>query len=246
MIFILTVCLVSSVYAEEPDGAYLLLDPKLPLVSDEMIKILSENLENIFPISSQRQNFTNPAEALYSDAGMDTVIRMETALGKRNILIFANADSVHDYSGFTKIDDEFPTDFQFTMDVTVNDVYPEKQGGCFIGFTNYGVSAFSGADGAISVQLLITGKSAEIYVRGQDKDSGEHLVLSDLNRTTSKLSIIHLTEHTYVFLNGTYAGQFHDGKAGPFQMIYGATVFTEGDTASCSFDNMLVKKVYKE
>jgi len=228
--------------SENPEKTILTDD--LPMVREEMIQVLIDNLENLFPISSQRQIFVNPEEAIYSDVGDETVVRMGTEMGKRNILIFANADSVRDYSGFTKIDDAYPTDFQMTMDVTVEDVFPGAEGGCFVGFTNYGVSAFSKENGALMVQLYTDGKNAGLFVKRSGEPSGEHMVISSNVRKTVRLSILHLTEHTYMFINGNYAGQFHDGKSGPFQLIYGATVFTNGDTANCTFDNLAVRKAY--
>lgn len=253
LFFIIISAAVASVCtaaAQSSEGLPMLFndpsDQTLPAVNDEMIGVLVSNLDNLFPITSQRQIFVEPEQAVFSDVGDETVVRMETDLGKRNIMIFANSDSVHDYSAYTKINEAYPTDFQLTMDVTVQDVYPESQGGCFIGFTNYGVSAFSNAEGAVTVQLLIDGQTAEIYAKAYEDASGSRLSLGEMNRSSCKLSILHLTEHTYVFVNGSYMGQYHDGKAGPFQMIYGATVFTEGDTANCQFDNMVVRKVYNQ
>lgn len=252
LIFLFSVGYLSGIVCAETDNSVPdsentvrpILTDDLPMVSEEMVKVLIDNLDNFFPISSQRQIFVNPEEALYSDVGKETVVRMGTEMGKRNILIFANADSVRDYSGFTKIDDAYPTDFQMTMDVTVEDVFPGSEGGCFVGFTNYGISAFSGETGALMVQLYSDGKNAGLFVKRSGAPSGEHVVISSNVRKTVRLSILHLTEHTYMFINGNYAGQFHDGKSGPFQLIYGATVFANGDTANCTFDNLAVRKAY--
>ena len=225
------------------DSSYAESLPENPVVSEEMLDILINNLDRFFPITSLKEYFTEAVPVEYSDDGPDTVIRIGTNLGKRNILIFANADFVHDHSGFSRIDDLFPDNFQLTMDVTVNDVWPESKGGCFIGFTNYGVSAFSGTEGAEMVTLLTDGNEAELYVKNKAVDSGIHYSMGSITRNPSKLSIIHLTEHTYVFLNGQYAGQYHDGKSGPFQLIFGAAVFADGDTAGCTFDNLVLRKL---
>ena len=99
--------------------------------------------------------------------------------------------------------------------------------------------------GALMVQLYSDGKNAGLFVKRSGVPSGEHVVISSNVRKTVRLSILHLTEHTYMFINGNYAGQFHDGKSGPFQLIYGATVFANGDTANCTFDNLAVRKAYK-
>ena len=213
------------------------------IINDQMIEILTGNLSTLFPISSQKQNFMTPAEALYSDVGKETMVRMETESGVRNIAIYANADSIHDYSGVTTIDDAYPTDFQFTMDVTVRDIYPDAQGGCFIGFTDYGISDTPGHSDAEMIALSIDGLSAEMYVKKYEADSGSHYSLGEMVRNASKLSIVHLMGHTYVYINGRYLGQYHDGKTGGFQLIFGSSVYKDGDTASCTFDNLQIRKV---
>ena len=212
-------------------------------VSEEMIGILSANLDNIFPLNSLKNNFMAPAEALYSDVGPDTMVRTETENGKRKLLLLANADGIHDHSFFEAVDKSYPSDFQLTMDVTVTDVFPAGQGGCYIGFTNNGVSAFSAAEGGVTISLLIDGLTAELYIKDAEADAGTHIPLGELVRQSSKLSIIHLTGHTYVYINGRYMGQYHDGRKGGFRLIYGPAVFTEGDSADCSFDNLLIRKV---
>ena len=47
--------------SENPEKPSLTDD--LPMVREEMIQVLIDNLENLFPISSQRQIFVNPEEA---------------------------------------------------------------------------------------------------------------------------------------------------------------------------------------
>ncbi len=230
---------VYPVYAQEKAGPA--EDPRT--VSEEMIEVLTSNLENLFPLNSLKKNFMEPAEALYSDVGPGTMVRTETENGKRKILLLANADGIHDHMAYETIDEAYPNDFQLTMDVTVGDIFPESRGGCFVGFTNDGVSAFSGAEGSITVSLLIDGLTAEIFITDPDTDSGAHIPLGELVRKTSKLSIIHLTGHTYVYINGNFMGQYHDGKKGGFRLIYGSAVFPEGDTADCTFDNLLIRKV---
>ena len=244
-IYMLLLCLcfavlcVSMVSAQE--GTDKAVDPNM--VSEEMIGILTANLDNLFPLNSQKYNFMTPAEALYSDVGTQTVVRKKTGEGKRNILLIANADGVHEYLAYDTIDTAYPNDFMLTMDVTAADVYPDKQGGCFVGFTNLGVSAFSAAEGAVAVSAVIDGKTVQIYVKEPDADAGTHISLGDLARQSSKLSIIHLTGHTYVYINGKFMGQYHDGIRGGLRMIYGSAVFTEGDTAECTFDNLLIRTV---
>ena len=228
---------VSPVFAQEETAA----DPYT--VSDEMTAMLSANLDNLFPLNSQKYNFMTPAEALYSDVGPRTVVRKKTGEGKRNILLIANADGVHEYLAYDGIDTAYPSNFMLTMDVTAADVFPQDQGGCFVGFTNQGVTAFSADDGGVAVNLVINGKTAELYIKEIYADAGRRISLGEMARESSKLSIIHLMGHTYAYINGKYMGQFHDGIKDGFRLIYGSAVYGEGDTAECIFDNLLIRKV---
>ncbi|MBQ6504588.1 MAG: hypothetical protein IJI57_11820 [Flexilinea sp.] len=215
-------------------------------VGDDMIEILNNNLDNLFPITSIKEYFNPYHEALYSNDGMETVIEIENDEGKRNIRMFANADSVHDHLAYEFIDEGYLKNFLLTMEVTVRDTWPKGQGGCFVGFTNYGVSAFHGYDGAHVVALVSDAKNMEIYLKNHDLDAGEHFPLETRGKETAKLSIVHLTGHTYVYLDGNYAGQLHDGLEGPFHLLYGTALFTEGDSAACTFDNMMLKRLGSE
>lgn len=212
-------------------------------VDDNMLEILNGNLDNLFGIYAVKEYFNPYQEALYSDDGSETIIEIENDQGKRNIRMFANADSVHDHIAYEPIDDAYLKNFMLTMDVTVRDAWPEGQGGCFIGFTNYGVSAYHGRDGAQTVALVSDGMNTEIYAKNHDLDAGEHFTLEARSKEKSKLSIVHLTGHTYVYIDGKYAGQLHDGQDGPFRLLYGAALFTEGDSAYCTFDNMIIRKL---
>ncbi len=237
--FLFFLCSVPGFAAEDD----LLPDEAGPLVSQNMINILNANLENLFPITSQKIYFSAPEEAKYSDVGAETAVRIGTEDGKRYITLVANADGVREYSAFTGITEAYPTNFQITADVSLQDVYPEGSGGCFVGFTNYGISAYTAEDGAGQVVLLLNGQGAEIYICPQGAESGSHFIISETSRWSGKLSLIHLLGHTYAYFNGTYLGQYHDGVKGPVQLIYGASTFGGGDIASCSFDNLVVKKV---
>jgi len=110
----------------------------LPTVSEEMIEVLTHNLENFFPITRKKEFFSMQEEYLFSDVGPDTIVRIGTESGRRRITLFVNSDSVHDCSAIEAITSEYPRDFQLIMDVTVNDAFPRGEGGCFIGFTNSG------------------------------------------------------------------------------------------------------------
>lgn len=219
-------------------------DPAVDMqVSDEMLEILDLNLDNLFPITVKREYFNEPHEMIYSEDDPSTIIGIRNARGSRDIRIFANADSIHDHMAYETIDEDFQTDFQITLDLVIKDTWPVGEGGCFIGFTNYGVSAFTAEDGEATIGLVSDAKNIEFYVKSRSAASGKHYPLQGRGRDTMKISLIHLTGHTYVYVEGSYFGQLHDGLDGPFQLLYGAVLFENGDSASCSFDNMIIRKL---
>ena len=214
-----------------------------PAVKQTMLDILNANISNIFPITSQKENFGEFEEPWYSDVGSQTVVRTGTEFGKKNIILYANADSVHDYLAYNKINDAYPSDFHMTMDVTINDAFPDKQAGCFVGFTNYGITAFKEEDAPTEVIYLINGQESDIFSKGHFAPSGTHHIVAETPRRSGKITIAHLMGNTFVYINGSYVGQYHDGLKGPMQLIFGAAVFSEGDTADCTFDNLVIRKV---
>ena len=239
---LLMIILLLSALAAEGESPFLGPDPERK-VDETMLEILNGNLDNLFGIYAVKEYFNPPQETLYSDDGGETIIEIGNDEGKRNIRMFANADSVHDHIAYEPIDDAYLKNFMLTMDVTVRDAWPKGQGGCFVGFTNYGVSAYHGRDGAQTVALVSDGMNTEIYAKNRDLDAGEHFALETGGKEKAKFSVVHLTGHTYVYIDGKYAGQLHDGQDGPFRMLYGAALFTEGDSAYCTFDNMIIRKL---
>lgn len=251
LFLIFSLCLPHTIIAEdisgdvpgtESDGEQQIMTDTIR-ISDEMVNVLVKEIQTLFPIMSQRDYFTEPRPDVFSDDDENTVIRIGTDRGKRSIVLYTNTDTVCDHNGFSTIDTAYPTDFQLSLDVTVNDAYPSNLASCFVGFTDYGVSAFTQEQDPVMVTLFTTGLGHEIYARHHYSDTGNRYPVNTSKRTTSKLTVIHLRRHTYVFVDGVYSGQFHDGKSGPFRLIYGATVLANGEDADCSFDNMMIKKV---
>ena len=221
--------------------------------SEDMVEVLQLNMDNIFPIRSLEDKFTTPVTATYSDVGKRTAVQTSNQDGMRHILLFANADSIHDYNVVTKINAGNLQNFMFTMEILVNDVYPANQGGCFIGYTNTTTSAVQ-TEEATMIGLLVNDKGAGFYNKPQTSDSGSYAELSYPSPSyrftqtgtpyySYKLTLIRLTGQTFAYVNDKYIGQFNDNSSGPYQLVYGTTVFNEGDTASCSFDNLAVRKV---
>lgn len=214
------------------------------MVSDAMIDVLIDNFDNLFPIRSLEDIFTPPMVATYSDVGPATAVQTSNQDGMRHLSLYANADSVHDHNVVIKINAGSLQNFLLSMDVRVNDVYPSGQGGCFIGYINESVKATQDEDVAM-VGLLIDGKKVEFYTKEKEADSGDHFYIKDKPKDTYRLRLIRLTGQTFAFVDGLYVGQFHDGKNGPFQLLFGSALFGDGDSSECSFDNLVVRKVVK-
>ena len=112
-----------------------------------------------------------------------------------------------------------------------------------MGFTNDDILGKTDNDNEQTILLLLTGQYIELYVRKNGDDSGIGYYVAKSENTNVRLSIIHLMEHTYLFVDDVLMGEFPDGASGPFQLMYGPMVFADGDTAACSFDNITVRKV---
>ena len=224
-------------YTADPEPV---TDPNV--VSDQMIEVMTDNIDNIFVIRGLEDVFNTPMAAQYSDVGNATVVETSNQDGVRNISLYANADNVHDYSSVAKLNAGNLQNFFYYMDVQVNDIYPAGSGGCFIGYTNETTSAVQEEE-VKTIGLLVDGDNAEFYIKGKDADSGEHIQIKRSEDDTYSLVLVRFTGQTFAYVNGYYAGQYHDGLSGPFQLVYGTTVFSNGDNALCGFDNLYIRKV---
>lgn len=208
----------------------------------DMLEIFSNNLDNLFPIRALEDKFTPPALALYSDIGSSTAIETSNQDGIRKISLFANSDGVHDYNLINRISSGQMQNFMFTMDITLNDVFPAGSAGCYVGYIN-DLAAAKQEEESTLVLLMADGKGVGFYRKTQSEDSGSFTRVWDNLSDKYTLSIVRFTGQTYAYVDGVYAGQFQDTNSGPFQLIYGNSVMANGDDACCSFDNLSVKKV---
>ncbi|GAP39688.1 Ltp family lipoprotein [Flexilinea flocculi] len=217
------------------------------VVNDSMIKVLIKNLDNLFPIKVMEDFFSNPMVATYSDVGSATAIQTSNQDGYRNIVMFTNSDSVHDYRAVTKLNAGNLQNFYLSMDIQVNDVFPGNQGGCFIGYVNEPISINGTEESVSTIGLLLSDSAVILDVKEKTADAGIQMQLDTFStqRNQKKMTIVRLTGQTFFFVDDVFVSQYHDGKNGPFQLVYGTTVFANGETTSCSFDNLIVRKVVK-
>ena len=208
----------------------------------DMIKVLSDNIDNIFPIRGLEETYTYLEPVMYADIGSETALRTIVIDGKRTIHLFANPDSVHDYVYMNRINSGYLQNFLLSMDITVEDVFPSDQAGCFIGYLNE-QSASRKEEPETDILLVVDGDGAGFYKKTADNEHGTFTRISDVPRSTYHLMLIRFTGQTYAFIDGEYTGQFQDSNTGPSQLVFGNTVYANGETAVCSFDNMLVRKV---
>ncbi len=212
------------------------------MISETMIDTLQENLYLFFPIQSLKEGFPSALEPAYSDVGPGTLVQTRNQYGERKIKLFANADFVHDHRSYTLVNTGKMDNFLFSMDVTVNDVFPADQGGCFIAFTNEFDPAVSKED-AVMIALLAHEDGVEIYRKPISADSGTHIPVPVEIKETYKLTLVHLTGLTFVFIDETYVMQYPDDTPAPYYLIYGSALFSHGDNAYCAFDNLAIRKV---
>ncbi|MBR6090188.1 MAG: hypothetical protein IKP86_09665 [Anaerolineaceae bacterium] len=243
VLLLITILLPSAVILADEEGSVVSDFDVNMKVSDDMINILMENLENLFPITVMRDYFNDPVDPYYTNEGSRSVTEYYNDMGIRNIRMFANADQITEHVSREIVNSVYVTDFMLSVDVTVNDTWPQGEGGCFIGFTNYGVSAFSGDDGAMMISLISDGKNSEIYAKDHYSSSGSHFPINSRGMEKMRLSILHMAGHTYVLIENNYAGQLHDGIEGPFRIMFGTALFKNGDSVSCSFDNLVLRKM---
>lgn len=208
----------------------------------DMLEVFSNNLDNLFPIRALEDKFTTPMQSLYSDIGNATAIQTSNQDGIRTLSLFANSDRIHDNNLITRINSGQMQNFMFTMDITVNDVFPTGSAGCFVGYIN-DLAAAKQEEESTLILLMADGKGIGFYRKTKGEDSGSFTRIWDEISSKYTLSIIRFTGQTYAYIDGIYAGQFQDTNSGPFQLIYGNSVMANGDDAICSFDNLSVRKV---
>ena len=238
LLLLLLICSVYPIYAEDE-----LPEESGIRVSDEIVRMVNANLENLFPISSQIEKFTTPQKPVFYDFGIDAVMRTRIESGKKYMVTVANPDGVHDIIGLEQITEGHYANFQMSMEIRVNDAYPKDQAGCFIGFTNKDLLPPASEADEEMILLYVTGNAADAYVKKEDAPSGTKLGLGAAAGSSAKLSIVHLTGTTFFYVNGVFVGQYYDGFAGPFVLLYGSAVFSGGDIADCTFDNLQIRKV---
>ena len=211
-------------------------------VSDEMRTFLSENLENIFPIQSLKESYASVVQPIYADFGPQAAVQMRTREGQQSIRIYANPDGVHEFVFTDRINAGNLRNFMLSMDVSIDDIFPGGQGGCFIGYVNESISSVKNHDSSL-VALAIEPDSISFYSKNELSDAGSITRIMDNGMYVRRLTLIHLTGLTFAYVDGEFAGQFYDGNEGPFQLVFGSALYKDGDSAACSFDNMAVRKV---
>lgn len=211
-------------------------------VSREMVEVLVQNLDNIFPINSQKDSFSETKKTVFSDIGPDTMVHTYYEYDQRHANLIVNADGIHDHIFSFDLKEEYITDFQISLDVTVDDVFPLDKGGCYVGFTSANISDRNDVSG-LTILLYLNGQHAGLYVKPSDMESGSRFFIQDTENSSIRLSLVHFLEYTYLFLDDSCTGQYHDALSGPFRIMYGSMVFAGGDSAECSFDNLIVRKV---
>ncbi len=210
-------------------------------ISEEMIGVITENLDNFFPLNTKKETFDLPVGESRGNIGPATALITGTSDGTRNILLYVNTDGQTGYLYEEKLNTGNLKNFYYSIDVTVNDIYPAGEGGCGVGYVNDSLG-YSTDSEIMSAGLLI---SDAVYMEIHDKGSGEKTLtrVAPLENNEINLTIVRLMGETFFYADETFVGHFHDGKQGPFQLFYSTEAFSSGESAECSFDNITVRKV---
>ena len=234
LFFLLICCLILTISSMLPVSAQEL--------SEEMIQVVNDNLDNFFPLTLISEGFETKRAAARGNIGPETATEYGTDNGTRNILLYSNPDGINTYAFIENTNAGNLKNFYFEIDVIPNDIYPYNGGGCYLGYVNEFIAGVSAEEPVENVSLIL---SDAIYMESRNGDAaeGERTKLADFDGTKKKLSIIRLTGETLFYADGELIGTYHDGKKGPFQLRYGAIAFPNGEVTDCSFDNLTVRKV---
>ncbi len=212
-------------------------------LSEEAIRIVNENLDNFFPITMLEEKYDRKAPSLFGNLGPDTATETNTN-DTRNLLLFANPDGVSAYGLTEKVNVRSSKNFYYSADITPNDLYPQSESGCYIGYINDNPSYNAEKEPVKTTSLVL---SDAIYLESRSDEGlvSERKKLADLQNPQTNLMIVRLAGETLLFADGELIGTYHDELNGPFSLRYGAVVYAEGEVADCSFDNLTVREVMK-
>ena len=210
-------------------------------LNEEMVRVVNDNLDNFFPLSSISEGFAAKSQPVRGNIGPETATEFSTG-GTRNILLYANPDGTSQYVLEEKVNAGNLRNFYYELDVIPNDIYPTGEGGCYIGYVNEFIPGIS-AEEPVSPTMLVVSDGIYLESGGVDSKPGTREKLADFSGGQTKLRIIRLTGETLFYADGELIGVFHDGQTGPFQLRFGSETFTNGEIADCSFDNLAVRKV---
>ena len=233
LLFSALCCLLIIIGAALPSAAQEL--------SEEMVRVVSDNLDNFFPLSSISEGFATKSQPVRGNIGPETATEVSTN-GTRNILLYANPNGATEYVLEEKVNAGNLKNFYYELDVIPNDIYPNGGGGCYIGYVNEFIPGVS-TEEPVSATMLVISDAVYLESRGTESEPGSREKLADFSGGQAKLRIIRLTGETLFYMNGKLIGVYHDGQTGPFQLRFGAEAFTNGEIADCSFDNLAVRKV---
>lgn len=225
---------------ELADDAVLALNPKNGVVNRGVTDVLQANHERFFPITIANDSFSKQVDAVLYNIDSDSVMRVVTEYGQQDIDLFVNTDMINDHIGKINFNKDFPQNFEISADVTVRDVYPKSRGGCYVGFSEKDLT--NNADAA-EYYFVTDGQNVLLYYKAAGSSSGKVFPVGAASEKQVKISIMHLTGHIFLWVNDVCVGQYHDGKDVSFHLSYGAMTYADGETACCSFDNLLIRKV---
>ena len=178
LLFSALCCLLIIIGAALPSAAQEL--------SEEMVRVVSDNLDNFFPLSSISEGFATKSQPVRGNIGPETATEVSTN-GTRNILLYANPNGATEYVLEEKVNAGNLKNFYYELDVIPNDIYPNGGGGCYIGYVNEFIPGVS-TEEPVSATMLVISDAVYLESRGTESEPGSREKLADFINKDNMIS----------------------------------------------------------
>ena len=212
------------------------------MVDEETAIWLRDHYESIFPIRVAENEFNYSTDKYYyrprSSAGSD----IQVGDGFWKINIYGNSDPMNSYNSRSMILSGSSRNFFLSVDVEAKDIYPADKAACAISYTN-----------RLNTDVR-TESSLTLYIGDRyrvEKSSPDAVATVEFNETAetnrinkkTKIIIMRIFGYTLFFADDVFLGQAMDDFEDPMILAFDAVLFPEGESASCKFDNLMVRKM---
>lgn len=187
---------------------------------------------------------------------------MENYRGANRIRFYADPEEEITRTAFCFPEIGRVTDFLLSVELTLNDTFPADSNGCVIGYLNDpSYAAPEDTSRYLSFRVTREGITIDLLPYGGEKSESVSFVdlpvripndQTDANTgspvydefgagKTMSLDLVRMGQEVLLFVDGEFAGNYHDENVGPFYLYYGAILNGNGMSADCSFDELNVR-----